>query len=244
MEYTYDDIVTAKDILTGRVRKEDIIGKKGWFLDYIPNDMSLNTIMRITGNPEELKQINLGMSYVFENKNNVYNYFLPEKEEPVCNPPDYLTDKSIFFIDFQAFCSLQTIWEMYRDLCPEIKGYTVDDQGYFIAFDNTAREFFVEEFDSREEAVAWLRGEEAEKPEYIPFDLSLEEDRNALRDRWVKSANPDVFHEFKVTQFIRMNDDHQTIYAKAGSNRYSGNDLFYDYVFADGSPVGKPANGQ
>lgn len=36
MTYTYDDIVTAKDILTGRVKKEDIIGKEGWFLDNIP----------------------------------------------------------------------------------------------------------------------------------------------------------------------------------------------------------------
>lgn len=47
MEYTYDDIVTAKDILTGKVKEENIIGKRGWFLNCIPQDMSLNEIMRI-----------------------------------------------------------------------------------------------------------------------------------------------------------------------------------------------------
>ena len=85
---------------------------------------------------------------------------------------------------------------------------------------------------------------ELKTTEYIPFDLSKEEDRDALRDKWVKSRNPDIFHEFKITQFIRMNDDHQTIYVKAGTNRYSDNDLFSDYTFLDGSPIGKLANGQ
>ena len=47
MTYTYDDIVTAKDILTGKVKKEDIIGKNGWLLDCIPQDMSLNVIARL-----------------------------------------------------------------------------------------------------------------------------------------------------------------------------------------------------
>ena len=80
MKYTYEDIVTAKDVLTGRVNKEDIIGKKGWFLDCIPRDMSLNTIVRLTGGPETLKDFNADGFYSFVNdKGCVYIYFLPEK---------------------------------------------------------------------------------------------------------------------------------------------------------------------
>ena len=238
MTYTFDDIVTAKDILTGRVRKEDIIGKKGYFLDRIPQDMSLDTIMRLAGNPTELKKIDLDMSYVFENKDDFYHYFLPEKEEPVCHTPDYLTDKSIFFIDFQAFCSLQTLWEIHRDLCPEIKGYTIDDKGYFIAFDNTAREFFEEDFDTREEAVAWLRGEEAEKPEYIPFDLSKPEDRDFLRGKWIRKK--DDGREVLIDHFEKTPGTFAGWKTEIwGANNCSSGYLFDKYTFIDGTPCGK-----
>ena len=44
MIYEYDDVVTAKDVLTGRVKKEDIIGKRGWLLDFIPIDMNMDEI--------------------------------------------------------------------------------------------------------------------------------------------------------------------------------------------------------
>ena len=79
MKYTYDDIVTAKDILIGKVKKEDIIGKKGWLLDCIPQDMSLNVIERI-GLHTCLDGIDLDSGYPFGNCDSPYTYFLPEKE--------------------------------------------------------------------------------------------------------------------------------------------------------------------
>ena len=79
MTYTYNDIVTAKDILTGKVKKEDIIGKKGWLLDCIPQDMSLNVIERI-GLHACLDGIDLDSGYPFGNCDSPYTYFLPEKE--------------------------------------------------------------------------------------------------------------------------------------------------------------------
>lgn len=90
MKYTYEDVVTAKDVLTGHVKKEDIIGKKGWFLDYIPQDMSLNTLMRLAGNPHTLKDINPSISCLFISDEtidgNVYSYFIPEKEASELEP--------------------------------------------------------------------------------------------------------------------------------------------------------------
>ena len=79
MEYTYDDIITAKDILTGRIKKEDIIGKKGWFMNGIPSDMSLNVIMRIA-QKDYLKSVKENMGYPFKFKDVGCIYFLPEKK--------------------------------------------------------------------------------------------------------------------------------------------------------------------
>lgn len=80
MKYTYDDIVTAKDILTGKVKKDDIIGKKGWLLDCIPRDMSLNVIARL-GVHVCLMEINLDNTAPFGDGGIPFIYFLPEKEK-------------------------------------------------------------------------------------------------------------------------------------------------------------------
>ena len=85
MKYTYDDIITAKDILTGKVKKEDIIGKKGLFLNCIPMDMSLNTLMRI-GYQRKLVDVELIEGFCFSCGDDNYLYFLPEKEESAPEP--------------------------------------------------------------------------------------------------------------------------------------------------------------
>lgn len=257
MKYTYDDIVTAKDILAGNVKKEDIIGKKGWFLDVIPSDMSLNYIIRLAGNPRVLGGINCDESYPFadnaEISDDYHLYFLPEKEPPYEErQAEWIKENDIKVGDKV---------KILRGFEPYERGVgtRMDSDHYMDNLIGTISEVSNIEPNrisvwSNEHGQAWswpyfvLEKVEDKptytEPEYIPFDLSLEEDRDALRDKWIKSTNPDVFQEFKITQFIRMDDDHQTIYAKAGFIRYSGNDLFYDYMFADGSPVGKLANGQ
>ena len=82
---TYDDIVTAKDILTGKVKKEDIIGKNGWLLDCIPQDMSLNVIARL-GVHVCLTEIDLDSFAPFGDGGIPFTYFLPEKEESAPEP--------------------------------------------------------------------------------------------------------------------------------------------------------------
>lgn len=81
MTYTYDDIITAKDILTGKVKKEDIIGKWGWFLEYIPQDMRLDEIQRL-GISGCLEDLDLDSSTPFGNGKQPFTYFLPGKEDP------------------------------------------------------------------------------------------------------------------------------------------------------------------
>lgn len=78
------------------------------------------------------------------------------------------------------------------------------------------------------------------KKKYVPFDLSKEEDRAFLRGKWVRSKNPDVFHEFAITQFVRMNNKNQDIKVKASNEcTYFAEELLYDYEFLDGTPCGK-----
>lgn len=328
MTYTYDDIVTAKDILTGRVKKEDIIGKKGWFMDCIPQDMSLKAIENMT-RPCCLKDVKLDCVCPFipdaEDRCS-RTYFLPEKEESASIPRFKIGDRVKIveeWIGFEGGYD-QTIGKIGR--IEEIDndgtvGVVLDSDGDWWWYKPDAVELIEDEepkiygsaieecpFEYKEKSykerqAEWVKAnnlkpgdkvrilrtaednedgwgaiwmslmdetvgeigtvievsnysgicvdywfypyfvlEKTDEAVYIPFNLSKQEDRYALRDKWVKSTNPDVFHEFKITQFVRMNDDHQTIYVKAGTNRYSGNDLFYDYTFLDGSPVGKPAN--
>ena len=81
MTYTYDDVLTAKDIRTGRVKEEDIIGKKGIFIDSIPDDMSRDTLLK-TG--YEGKLIRFHGSYMFPfcgDNDTKWSYFIPNKEE-------------------------------------------------------------------------------------------------------------------------------------------------------------------
>lgn len=261
MTYTYDDIVTAKDILTGRVKEEDIIGKKGWFFNSMPGDMNLNFIMRVAGNPKVLKLVDANMLWPFEDKCDCYTYFLPKKEESAPEPEIYGTaieegphDKE------KSYEERQAEWVKANNLKPGdkvriLRGFETYEDGFSVRMGVSMRELVGEVLTvkkvrnlfiaiwNEDHSNWWLWPyfvlEKVDEPAYIPFDLSKPEDRDTLRDKWVKSNNPDVFHEFKITQFIRMNDDHQTIYVKAGTNRYSGGDLFCDYIFADGSPVGK-----
>ena len=74
------------------------------------------------------------------------------------------------------------------------------------------------------------------EPEYVPFDLGKPEDRDALRGKWVKSKDPDYFYEYQITKFDQA--DHE-IFINFEDGRTSGDELLKDFVFLDGSPVGK-----
>lgn len=259
MEYTYDDIITAKDILTGRIKKEDIIGKSGWFMDCIPKDMSLNVIARI-GTFSKLISINLDVNYPFDSEDEYcYIYFLPERKVLAPKEPTVEDSSNIKEIDLSVFSSLETIWEIAPSLCPRIEGYTINDSGEFIAFDNTAGEFYTESFDTREEAIRWLNGSgtkeemalkqiesipesqlsgyyNSRKPEYVPFDLSREEDRQLLRDTWIKSKYND--REARVSAF--KHDEMRGWLAHIPqTGMRDGEQLFNSYTFIDGTPCGK-----
>lgn len=79
MTYTYDDIITAKDILADRVKQEDIIGKEGWFLNCIPRDFSEKTL-EYTGSLGELFDFDCDANFPFYDGGLCWQYFLPKKK--------------------------------------------------------------------------------------------------------------------------------------------------------------------
>lgn len=325
MKYTYDDILTLKDILAGKVKKKDIIGKRGWFTDSryslkkAIDEGDMNILIK--GEVRDISEEDPG----FIENTHPWSFFIPEKEESdpmesykerqaewveannikvgdkvrvadkwsadgisLSRHPDmepllgkvlevrsiidecislWTPDKDDFWhwpytmlekvedklpddiheLDISVFSSLQTIWEMKRSLCPRIKGFTIDDTGEFIAFDNTAGEFFVEDFNTREEAISWLNGtgtkeemNQPSEPEYVPFDLLLPEDREAIRGKWLKNKNSGS--EYQVISIFHNNrglysSDWNVQFAKAKARTAS--QLLDHYEFLDGTPCGK-----
>lgn len=76
-----------------------------------------------------------------------------------------------------------------------------------------------------------IRKKEPEK-KYVPFDLSLEEDRAKLREAWIRpKGRPSV-----GLKIIAMNIDCVFFYGEKGQ---STEDLFMEYEFIDGTPCGK-----
>lgn len=68
------------------------------------------------------------------------------------------------------------------------------------------------------------------KVKYVPFDLSKKEDRDALRGKWIK-------HKKYGTELLI--DCFSLDTTKWYVNGYSAKPLFDNFLFLDGSPIGK-----
>ena len=90
-------------------------------------------------------------------------------------------------------------------------------------------------------------GEQAnDKPEkeYVPFDLSNEEDRDALRGKWIRDAR--WGNEWMIVGFFFDRTGGGCWKAKLSRREagFSGSELLERFTFLDGSLCGRPANGQ
>ena len=241
MTYTYDDIVTAKDILTGKVKKEDIIGKRGWFLDVIPYDMSLDEIknLGVSGHLEDLHLIDNGSP--FGNGYQPFAYFLPEKEQSyeerqaewVKENDIKLGDKVRIlrkFNDFENGCDVGMNKDGKMDSLVGTVGKVsaIDDESI--------------EVDSEGDCWFWPYFVlEKVEDEYVPFDLSDSKDRDFLRGKWVKTKQPES--ESQISSF-KYTDGYGWRAHIPNVGHRTGEDILEELTFLDGSVIGKPANGQ
>ena len=362
MIYEYDDVVTAKDVLTGRVKKEDIIGKRGWLLDFIPIDMNMDEIEQ-EGLHSRLGEIDLDSASPFRDDCLPFTYFLPEKEESTektekksyeerqdewlkanniaggdkvrivrkaesyedgwdNNWPARMDDevgkvgfvvedngdKGIVvdtenghwsypyfvlekvkdepekeksaperrtWLEDIAYRLYECMHSRYVAFCKQddyltVSGFTYkpcfsEENGIWYpgksekwsmydlsipdaAYSDCPEEWKVDgkvdfskaiiDMEAGDRPASIKRAEDA--PEYVPFDLSDPKDRDVLRGKWVRSKNPDVFNEFEITHFVRVNNMNQDIKVETSNGiKYFAEELLYDYEFLDGSPVGR-----
>ena len=253
MIYEYGEIITAKDVLAGNVKEEEIIGKRGWLLDCIPQDMSLNVIARF-GVHVCLTEIDLDSSAPFGDGGIPFTYFLPEKEESA-------TGTVIEEIGEKSYEERQDEWLKANDIAGGDKVKIVrraeshedgwdntwpalmdDDVGKvgFVVEDNGDKGIVVDTENGHWSYPYFVLEKFKDEPAYIPFDLSDPKDRDFLRGKWVRSKNPDVFNEFEIAHFVRINNTNQDIKVEtSGGCTYFAGELLYDYEFLDGSHVGR-----
>ena len=85
--YTRDDVVSVYKLFARTVKKEDIIGRHGWFFNEIPDDIGNALDGFDTGTLEEVK---VEGERLFSNGKSRYAYFLPSVIQPaiLLNPGD------------------------------------------------------------------------------------------------------------------------------------------------------------
>lgn len=124
----------------------------------------------------------------------------------------------------------------------DLQKLTADDskKGILGAIYMDGNDGFFEKTNELHKYFYFLPDKNAE-PEYIPFDLSKAEDRDAIRGKWVKSKAPGYFYEYQITKFDKAGDK---VFINFEDGHTSGTELLEDFVFLDGSPAGKPADCQ
>ena len=74
-------------------------------------------------------------------------------------------------------------------------------------------------------------------PEYLPFDLSKREDRDALRDRWVMDLDG---NEYMISAIHRRDRDGRWCVHLTKKGAVNSEGLLIGYRFLDGSHCGRP----
>lgn len=124
-----------------------------------------------------------------------------------------------------------------------VKAWCVAPDYTFTAVDNSTGEAFTEDFTTGEDAIEWLTSDitaeeirERHRPKYVPFDLSKEEDRARLRGAWVRHKE----NHPRENVITGLSDE--VVYF--GDLAIGPEVLLDAFEFVDGSPCGRPANGQ
>lgn len=242
MTYAYDDIVTAKDIRTGKVRKEDIIGKQGWFFNTIPSDMSEDAIEHIEPSVYGvLTDISMADTFPFyEAGCNSWTCFLPEKKKPYEERQAEWIEAN--GIEIGDKVRILRKYEPYEDGCSS----EMDREGRMDRLIGTVGEVCsiargsIGVADSTFYPWAWpYFCLERAKEEIAPFKLSRAKDRDALRGRWIKDKAKG--NEWLISGFSIDETGGQGWKARLTrkSSGATGRELLERYTFLDGSPVGK-----
>lgn len=316
-EYTYEDILTLKDLLTGKITPFSVLDKKGWFFNEMPRDLDANVLYRMSS-PRYLIRVMYGEKPFQSAENEWYEYFLPEKET-IATAPEFKVgdrvrirkewegwgadcaptvgkigyiyrfhytqpelvlvgfsdDENCWFYDLDAlelvgeadeksYEERQAEWVKENNLkagdkVRVLRKFEDKEQGFLYCYSHQLDRFIGKIMRVAKIRDYWiavsegLHGEPYGFPyfvlekyvfpwerEYVPFDLSKAEDRDALRGKWAKLDQDGFFYEFQITEFIRICDEASTYMVRLpNGSQKTGEELLLFFVFLDGSPVGK-----
>ena len=242
MTYTYDDIITAKDILAGKVKPEDIVGKDGWFTDVTSN-------LKLAIDKDEMAILVSGtLDHIDDNDiikfssegGSSWNYFIPKKEKPYEErQAEWIKENDIKVGDkvriVRKARDNEGGWD--NNWAPSMSdavgkvGCVIEDpraSGIRVETDDCsfAYPYFV--LEKVEDKPTYT------EPEYIPFDLSKEEDRARLRGAWIRRKDyPGDEYQIvgiSITNNLIFFDDSAQLVTDV---------LLERCEFVDGSPCGK-----
>ena len=233
-EYTYDDIITAKDMLTGKVRKEDLIGKDGWFTD-VPGNLKRaidkdDMDILVSGT---LDQIDDARVRFFSEKDTPWDYFIPKKESTYEErQAEWIKENDIKVGDkvriVRKARANEGGWD--NNWVPSMSD-TVGEVGRVI--DDSSAVGIRVETDDCSFAYPYFVLEKVE-PKYIPFDLGKEEDRARLRGAWIRRKDyPGDEYQIvgiSITNNLVFFDDSAQLVTDV---------LLERCEFVDGSPCGR-----
>ena len=195
--------------------------------------MSLNTIMRLAGNPKILKKFDADMTYPFYPDAGIHMYFLPEKELSYEERQvEWFRANNIRRGDKVRIVrkaeshegGWSDIW--VGNEVGKIGVIDVIHPDNIRVKTNTASHWY----------PYFVLEKVEDEPEYIPYDLSDAEHRELLRDEWVVSKK--TGSEGKIIGFHRLASGEWTADIGWGINA-TADGLLVGFTFSDGSPVGK-----
>ena len=123
------------------------------------------------------------------------------------------------------------------------------NEGLLVELDSVNREPTKTLITSKPFTVSYKHGNGGEadflirkKPEYVPFDLSNEEDRKALMGKTIKANNRPFsrqYVEFTISCFELVDKGAEGVGSHWEVNGIKEDELFHDWTFLDGTKCGK-----
>lgn len=216
-------------------RVKDLIGKEVWAFDLYESESKLI----------KLEEIHEGLEYPFYGRAYGENIHRPYRNIIPCDETEPKLGGDEMKIDMK-----EAIWNPNDERVLDLAGKKV------LAFDNwnEKRSISVLEYVNEEScfpfncksltervsdgepvrlSYRFIAPYEEQEPEYIPFDLSCEDDRKRLMGAWVKNKKNSVYH-----QVVSIDAVLSRIELGSSVELFPQHLLEY-YVMVDGSPCGK-----
>lgn len=244
-KYTYDDVITAKDILTGAVDKESLIGKTVYYSDlltsivmYASSDDGKGKLLEVDIDDSIVRPFlvdtpggdKVWRSYIIPKKEKSYEERQAEWVEKVgLKAGDKVRILRKFDDCKQGFhCGMNPEGQMDCLVGKVVEVMEIDARSICL-YNEDKSDWWVWPYFCLEKVEL----------EYVPFDLGKPEDRDAIRGKWVQDSRHG--NEWMIVGFYLDETGGQGYKAKLSRKNagFTGSELLERFTFLDGTPIGK-----